>query len=337
MLKKKLGKILIELKEENEVLKQEREQLAQQLIESEELTKKMAAAKKAKQVKLRESKVQKSEIPCNSHNLAHDPQKQQPKKQVEQPNIDRLELKTMLEQDVLRYFSMVNDSGKSLEQSLAELEALGESYSGVEEQQKLVIIKSAQLDLIFSNVQVCLGEVGDHFSLIKRYIKSAKSRGFTGTFDLRGEFVKAIRALPGLKYKLSELYEKLEQVIQDVKKVSCTGENEKAEESIMFMAQSIQDTLNSLKTISKAAEDIFTICEWRKEHLSKIYYERQQQQSYAINPQQLSRNEEVKLTRREIEDGASNADSLVKVVEKFNSKLQAYNPPLLRLEHVKQH
>ena len=322
---KKLGKILIELKEENEVLKQEREQLAQQLIESEELTKKMAAAKKAKQVKLRESKVQKSEIPCNSHHLAHDPQKQQPKKQVEQPNIDRLEAKFMLEQQVLRYFSMVNDSGKSLEQSLAELEALGESYSGVEEQQKLVIIKSAQLDLIFSNVQVCLGEVGDHFSLIKQYIKIAKSMGFTGTFDLRDEFVKAIRALPGLQEKLSELYEKLEQVIQDVKKVPWTGENEKAEESIMFMAQSIQDTLNSLKTISKASEDISKICEWRKEHLSKIYYERQQQQSYAINPQQLSRNEEeVKLTKREIEEGASNADSLVKVVEKFNSKLQAY-------------
>ena len=170
---------------------------------------------------------------------------------------------------------------------------------GIKEQQQLIIIELAKIDMIFAHVQDCLHGVNKHFESIRRYSKNAELNGFRGTFGFKDEFVAAIRELPSLSEQLSKILKKLNQAIRVTKKTSDTSQNknEKVAESIEFMVQSFKKSLLSLDAIeaTKVSSDIAVIGEWRKAHLNAAYRERQKQPNREINPQK-----EHKLSKKKI-------------------------------------
>ena len=314
--------------EREKLAQQEREKLSQQLIQSEALQKKMEESSA-----LEKAKLKKCYIPKQQVSTLQDPKEEQ----IKQPNIESSK-QLLLEKEIRDLFVRLEPKSKSLEQSLAELEKLGEKNYGIKEQQQLVIIELAKIDMIFAHVQDCLLGVNKHFESIRRYRKNAELNGFSGTFDFKDEFVAAIRELPSLSEQLSELFEKLNQAIRVTKKTSDTSQNknEKVARSIEFMVQSFKKSLLSLdaiRTIS-VSSDIAVIGEWRKAHLSKAYRERQKQPNREINPQKKHKRSKKKsdefqecagiLTSHQIKNVASTADNLIQTVEKFHDTLLSY-------------
>ena len=314
--------------EREKLAQQEKEKLSQQLIQAEALQKKMEESSALEKAKLKICYSPKQQVSTHQ-----DPKEEQ----IKQPNIESSK-QLLLEKEIRDLFVRLEPKSKSLEKSLAELEKLGEKNYGIKEQQQLIIIELAKIDMIFAHVQDCLLGVNKHFESIRRYRKNAELKGFRGTFGFKDEFVAAIRELPSLSEQLSELLKKLNQAIRVTKKTSDTSQNknEKVAESIEFMVQSFKKSLLSLDAIeaTKVSSDIAVIGEWRRLHLNKVYQERQKQPNREITSQQKRRSSKKKynefqerdgvLTLDEIKNVSSTAENLIQTVEKFHDTLIDY-------------
>ncbi len=217
--------------------------------------------------------------------------------------------------------TLFTQNRSSSETLLRELDGLvtAESKDGETADDKCTgLIRLAKVEAVCLNIKVQLFEILKYISNIQQYKFAFANSGFHATYKFKERFITAVKKIPELCNNLNEIYNKLQQAVNDFKCAQAKSDEKILIDNFSLTLFGIKAVLTSLSKADGLTQEITHVSALRKEALSEQYKNKEKISSSSQPPENCAGFEPKKgLALKEIKTIEVKSTEMLRTIDKL--------------------